>query len=83
LNGKAGVPGNPVLASTDLTIVERITRVEADLLKYEATVHDPKTYPRPYTISIPFASPPGYQVLPYECRRPHHSALAIIASLCP
>jgi len=60
-------PGNAVLASTELTIVERITRVEADLLRYDATVSDPKTYTKPYTVSIPFTSPPGYQVLPYEC----------------
>ena len=66
-NGKATVPGNPVLASTELKIVERITRVEADLLRYEATIIDPKTYTKPFTISIPFTSPPGYQVLPYEC----------------
>ena len=55
-NGKATTPGNNVLASTELTIVERITRVEPDLLRYEATITDPKTYTRPYTISIPYTS---------------------------
>jgi hypothetical protein len=77
-NGKAGVPGNPILASTDLKIVERITRVEPDLLRYEATIDDPKTYTRPYTISIPYTSPPGYQVLPYEC---HEGNLAVLQGL--
>jgi hypothetical protein len=77
-NGKATVPGNPVLASTDLKIVERITRIEPELLRYDATVIDPKTYTKPYTVSIPFTSPPGYQVLPYEC---HEGNLAILQGL--
>ena len=39
---------------------------------------DPKTYTRPYTISIPYTSPEGYQVLPYEC---HEGNLAILQGL--
>jgi hypothetical protein len=77
-NGRATTPGNPVLASTELKIVERITRVEAELLRYEATVIDPKTYTRPYTLVIPFTSPTGYQVLPYEC---HEGNLAVLQGL--
>jgi hypothetical protein len=77
-NGKGTVPGNPVYASTELKIVERITRVEPELLRYEATVIDPQTYTKPYTISIPFTSPPGYQVMPYEC---HEGNLAILQGL--
>jgi hypothetical protein len=77
-NGKATTPGNNVLASSELKIVERITRVEKDLLRYEATITDPKTYTRPYTISIPYTSPEGYQVLPYEC---HEGNLAILQGL--
>jgi arylsulfatase len=77
-NGKATVPGNNVLASTELKIVERITRVERDLLRYEATITDPKTYTKPYTISIPYTSPQGYQVLPYDC---HEGNLAVLQGL--
>jgi len=77
-NGKATVPGNPVLASPELKIIERITRVGADLLRYDATVIDPKTYTTPDTISIPFTSPSGYPVLPYEC---HVGNLAILQGL--
>jgi len=77
-NGKAGVPGGNVLASTDLKIVERITRVEPDLLRYEATIDDPGTFARPYTISIPYTSPQGYRVLPYDC---HEGNLAVLQGL--
>jgi hypothetical protein len=77
-NGKATVPGNPILASTELTIVERITRIESDLLRYEATITDPKTYAKPFTVVIPYTSPAGYQVLPYEC---HEGNLAVLQGL--
>jgi hypothetical protein len=30
-------------------------------------MNDPKTYTKPFTISLPLTSPPGYQLLPYEC----------------
>jgi len=77
-NGKATIPGNPILATKELKIVERITRVEPDLLRYEATITDPGTYAKPYTISIPYTSPSGYQVLPYEC---HEGNLAVLQGL--
>jgi hypothetical protein len=77
-NGKAGTPGGNVLASTDLKIVERITRVEPELLRYEATISDAKTFTSPYTISIPYTSPKGYQLLPYDC---HEGNLAVLQGL--
>ena len=77
-NGKLGSTGNPVYASTELKVVERITRLEADVLRWEATIIDPRTYTRPFTISIPYTSPPGYMVLPYEC---HEGNLAILQGL--
>ena len=77
-NGKLGSTGNPVYASTDLRITERITRVEADVLRWEATIIDPRTFTSPFTISIPYTQPPGYQVLPYEC---HEGNLAILQGL--
>ncbi|HKH72159.1 MAG TPA: hypothetical protein VKA59_12455 [Vicinamibacterales bacterium] len=77
-DNRLGSTGNPVYASTELKVVERITRIEADVLRWEATISDPKTYTRPFTISIPYTSPAGYQVLPYEC---HEGNLAILQGL--
>jgi hypothetical protein len=51
----------------DSKLVERFTRLEPELLRYEAIIDDPKTYTRTVKISIPMTSPPGYQLLPYEC----------------
>ena len=39
---------------------------------------DSKTYSKPFTISIPFTSPAGYQVLPYDC---HEGNLAVLQGL--
>jgi hypothetical protein len=62
-----GGNGNGLRHSTDLKITERITRTDADELRYEVHVDDPKTYTKPFTISLPLSSPPGYELLPYEC----------------
>jgi hypothetical protein len=35
-------------------------------------------YTRPVTIRIPFTSPPGYQMLPYDC---HEGNLAVLQGL--
>jgi hypothetical protein len=59
--------GKPNYSGVDSTLVERFTRVAPDELRYEATIDDPKTYTRRVRISIPMTSPPGYQMLPYEC----------------
>jgi hypothetical protein len=72
LNGKANYSG----VAAKLT--ERFTRAESDLLLYEATIDDPKTYTRIVKIAIPLTSPPGYQVLPYDC---HEGNSAVYASL--
>jgi len=62
-----GGNGNGLRHSADLKITERITRVDKDELRYEVHVDDPKTYAKPFTISLPLTSPPGYVLLPYEC----------------
>jgi hypothetical protein len=60
-NGKLNYSG---LGST---LVERFSRPESTLLLYEAIIDDPTTYTRRVRLSIPFTSPTGYQLLPYEC----------------
>jgi hypothetical protein len=71
LNGKA-----PFLGGRK--IIERFTRLEPELLQYEALIDDPKVYTRPLKVAIPLTSPPGYQVLPYDC---HEGNKALIQAL--
>ena len=42
-------------------------RTAPDVIRYTITVDDPKTYTRPWTLSLPLVSPKGFQPLPYEC----------------
>jgi hypothetical protein len=69
LNGKTNY------SAVDMKLVERFTRVEADLLRYEASIDDPHTYAAPFKISIPLTSPPGYQVLHYDCHEGNRALL--------
>src|SRR6476661_5833296 len=59
-----GGNGNGLRHSGDMKITERITRVDKDELRYEVHVDDPNTYAKPFTISLPLTSPPGYVLLP-------------------
>ena len=62
-----GANGNGLRHSADMKITERITRVAEDVLQYEVTVDDPKTYVKPFTISMPLTPLRGNVLLPYEC----------------
>ena len=62
-----GGNGNGLRHSSDMKITERIMRIDKDELRYEVHVDDPKTYTKPFTISLPLTSPPGYELLPYDC----------------
>jgi hypothetical protein len=70
--------GRTNYSSVNMTLVERLTRVESDVMRYEATIDDPSTYTARLRISIPFTSPPGYRVLPYDC---HEGNLAVLQGL--
>ena len=69
--------GRPNYSGGD-KVIERFTRIESDLLQYEAIIDDPKTYTRPLKISIPLVSPQGYQVLQYDC---HEGNKALMQAL--
>jgi len=62
-----GGNGNGAVHSTNLTLVERLTRVDADTLRYEFTVDDPETYTQPWTAGFDLDSRPGYEIYEYAC----------------
>jgi hypothetical protein len=55
--------------SSALTVTERFTPIDANHLQYEATLEDPNTYSRPWTISIPLyrRMEPNAQLLEFKC----------------
>ena len=61
--------GNGLRHSAAMKMTERFTRTAADVLMYQVTVDDPKTYTRPWTIPLPLISPPGFQSCPTSATR--------------
>lgn len=55
--------------SEELHVVERFTRTGPDTMTYEATLEDPKTYTRPWTIRLLLNrhQEPNFRLLEYEC----------------
>jgi hypothetical protein len=62
-----GGNGNGAMHTENLTLVERLRRVDADTLRYEFTVDDPATYTRPWTAAFDLDSRPGYEIYEYAC----------------
>jgi hypothetical protein len=73
-----GLNGNGLRHSADMKIVERFTRMADDELRYEIHIDDPKTYTRPFTIRVPLISPPGFQLLPYDCHEGNYMLGAVL-----
>jgi hypothetical protein len=55
--------------SDALHVVERYTRKSADVMWYEATIEDPKTFTRPWKISMPLyrRNEPNAMLLDFKC----------------
>jgi hypothetical protein len=55
LNGKTGMQGNGMMLipSDAIEITERFAPISANILQYEVTINDPKTWTRPWKVSFP------------------------------
>ena len=80
-NGKVGITrnGNTLPTSRELRIVERITRVDAVTLQYQATVSDPLTWTRPWTVALPLKSHPEYGMFEYACHEGNYAMKHILS----
>jgi hypothetical protein len=67
--GTSGATGRVrgVAASDRLHLVERITPLDRDTLKYEVTVDDPGSFARPWTVMLPLNRDEQYVMLEYGC----------------
>jgi hypothetical protein len=56
--------------SDQMHVVEKLTRTAADTLTYEATITDPKTFSKPWTIRVPLSlhKEPNARLMEYECQ---------------
>jgi len=59
-------------SSKDLKVTERFTRVDANNIVYKATVEDPSTWTKPWTVELPFAAAPG-PIYEYACHEGNYA----------
>jgi hypothetical protein len=75
----AGYPGDPGYHTQRIRIVERFTRTSENTLEYRATVDDPQTWTRPWTILIPFTRSDDYPVHEYACHEGNYAMRNILS----
>jgi hypothetical protein len=80
LGNRTGMGGNGggTPTSDALKLIERYTRLGPAEIRYEVTIDDPKTYPRPFKVAFPLTQEPGYQNFEYAC---HEGNYAMFDSL--
>ena len=70
--------GSSGLTSTDMHLVERLTRLDPDTLAYEYTVTDPTVYTAPYSVMVPFRRTDG-PLFEYACHEGNIGLHGILA----
>jgi hypothetical protein len=65
-------------STADTRLVERLTRIDADTLKYEFTVTDPNSYTRPWSAMVPMSRIPG-PLFEYGCHEGNYALPNILA----
>jgi hypothetical protein len=55
------------LHSDTLTLTERFTRIDPQMIDYRITVEDPETWTAPFTLRYTITQQPGYQLYEYSC----------------
>jgi len=53
--------------SENLTLTERFTRIDPDMIDYRITVEDPATFTAPFTLRLTITEQPGYAMYEYSC----------------
>lgn len=62
-----GLNGGGTPTSDALKLTERFTRVGPNMINYEMTIDDPKTYTKPWKVAFPITQEPGYENFEYAC----------------
>ena len=70
--------GSSSLTSTNMHLIERLTRIDPDTVAYEYTVTDPTVYTAPYTVMMPFRRLDG-TLFEYACHEGNYGLYGILA----
>jgi hypothetical protein len=62
-----------------LKVIERFTRVGPNVLEYRATVIDPRTWAKPWTILIQMEKDDKYQLIEYACHEGNYAMSDILS----
>jgi hypothetical protein len=81
-NGRTGIGANgrAIYHSDALHVVEHLTRVDTDTIRYEAVIDDPKTWARSFTIAFPLVRDPGYGMFEYACHEGNYGLRNILSA---
>ena len=72
--------GNTAPTSSDLRLLERLTRTDANTIQYEATVTDPRTWVRPWKVALPFTRHSDYGMFEYACHEGNYGMTNILSA---
>jgi hypothetical protein len=80
LNGRTGAgPNGGGQTSDRITLIERFTLLDKDMLQYQVTVDDPGTWTRPWTIQFPWRREPVYGMFEYACHEGNYAMFNILS----
>jgi hypothetical protein len=65
-------------STLNLHVTERFQRVDAGTILYRATIDDPTTFTRPWTVEFPFVATPG-PVYEYACHEGNYAMTDMLA----
>ena len=66
-------------AGPELHLVERFTRVEEDLLLYEATLTDPTAWEAPWTVEIPWPKLEQPMLFEFACHEQNYGLINVLS----
>ena len=69
--------GSSGLTSTNMHLVERLTRIDADTVAYEFTVNDAPTWTRPWTVAFPLSRMQD-EIYEYACHEGNYSIAGVL-----
>jgi hypothetical protein len=75
----AGYNGEGGRHTEAMRITERFTRTAPGKLEYRATLDDPKTWTKPWTIAFSIKEDPSYQLLEYACHEGNYALEDILS----
>ena len=84
-NGKGWIATNAAAGrikgipqSDELHVVERFTRADAQTIRYEVTIDDPKVYTRPWKVAIPLEREDAYMIYEYACHEGNRAVEGVL-----